>query len=146
MEALLLIVFFGFLVFVGIVVVGHIKGAPDPATMDIQAIIARIQSEEAWVNKYHRLDPEFRQGEGIKNQYKSKSIYIRQLQLEYMKRMYVGGGGNVDQSVIPIMERELELLKQGVDEATAKQQSVDEYIARRDENKSAENNAAPVDI
>jgi len=73
-------------VFVVIVILGKIKGAPAPKNMTDEQILTRMASETKWIEKYQRLPFENQQGEGIKKQYKGKLIYIYELFLELKKR------------------------------------------------------------
>ena len=43
------------LAFVALIVIGKIKGPPDPAAMSFEAILARMQSEGAWIERYKAL-------------------------------------------------------------------------------------------
>lgn len=48
-------------VFVVLIIFGKIKGAPDPASMSDAALVGRLQSEGAWMNRYYRLPYENQQ-------------------------------------------------------------------------------------
>lgn len=105
--------------FVVIVIIGKIKGAPEPSSMSIEWLLNRMQSEGAWIERYNALPYENRQGAGIKKQYEDKKLYVMQLQLELMKR-----SSNKDQeTLIPILQRTIELMRGGKGEEEARTQA-----------------------
>lgn len=115
-----------------LILIGKIKGPPDPASMSIEAILARIQSEGAWIERYKALPYENQQGAGIKKQYKGKELYMMQLNLEFMKRDLEMSGKKSDETLIPIMQRTIELMKNGMSEEEARKKAIEEFIAKRD--------------
>ncbi len=117
--------------FVVLVIAGHIKGPPQPASMSIDQIAARIQSETAWINRYKALPIENQMGSGIRKQYESKLLYIEQLNVEFMKRGFEASGRNSKDSLIPIMERTLELRKSGMSEELAQKTATEEFVKKR---------------
>lgn len=111
-----------------LIVIGKIKGAPEPSSMSIDALLGRMQSEEAWIKKYNALPYENRQSAGLKKQYEDKNLYVMQLQLELMKR-----STNKDQeTLIPILQRAIELIRNGMSEEAARTQATNEYVQQRD--------------
>ncbi|RHW22639.1 hypothetical protein [Pseudomonas jilinensis] len=137
MEILTLIVVGGILVFFVLIVLGHAKGAPKPESMSIEAILGRIQSEEAWIRRYKSLPFSNQQGSGIKKQYEGKKLYIMELQLEFMRRGLVAQGKDIEkETMVPIMRRAIELMRSGMDEDAAQSQASAEYIEKRDAGKS----------
>lgn len=127
-----------FLVFVALIVIGKIKGPPDPATMSIEAILARMQSEGAWVERYKALPYENQQGAGIKKQYEGKKLYMMQLNLEFMKRGLEMSGKKSDETLIPVLQRSIELMKTGMSEEEAQKKATEEFVAKRDSAKAAQ--------
>jgi hypothetical protein len=118
--------------FVLLVIVGNAMGPPDPSKMSIDAILDRMRTEEAWIHKYNLLPYENQQGAGIKKQYEDKKLYCMQLSLELMKR-----GTDPDQeTLIPALQRSIELIKGGMNEKDAHAQAVNEYVQQRDANAS----------
>lgn len=65
------------LVFVALIVIGKIKGPPKPASMSTEAILARLQSERAWVERYKALPYENQQSAGIKKGYPEFTVELR---------------------------------------------------------------------
>lgn len=127
-----------FIVFVALIVIGKIKGPPEPATMSIEAILARMQSEGAWVERYKALPYENQQGAGIKKQYEGKKLYIMQLNLEFMKRGLEMSGKKSDETLIPVLQRSIELMKTGMSEEEAQKMATEEFVAKRDSAKAAQ--------
>jgi hypothetical protein len=137
MEVLALVIVGGILVFFVLVALGHAKGAPKPETMSIQALLGRMQSEEAWIRKYKSLPFNNQQGSGIKKQFEGKKLYVMELQLELMKRGLEAQGKDIEkETMIPIMRRTIELMRAGIDEDTASNQASAEFVAKRDADKS----------
>ena len=120
------------LVFVALIVIGKIKGPPDPASMSIEAILARMQSEGAWIERYKALPYENQQGTGIKKQYEGKELYMMQLNLEFMKRDLEMSGKKSDETLIPVLQRSIELMKNGMSEEEARKKAIEEFVAKRD--------------
>ena len=135
MEILIAIV----LVVVALVIIGNIKGPPNPASMSIDALLARIQSEGAWIAKYKSLPYENQQGEGIKKQFEGKKLYVMQLNVEFMKRGLEMSGKKPDETMIPILQRSIELIKNGMNEEEAQKQAAAEFVQKRDAAVSAKN-------
>ena len=115
-----------------IVVLGKIKGAPKSESLSIQALLNRIQSEEAWIRKYKTLPFSNQQGAGIKKQYEGKVIYIKELQLEFMKRGLVAQNKNLDETLVPVLYRQIELMKTGIAEDEAMNQASSEFVSARE--------------
>ena len=132
MDAVQLIVVMVFLGIVALVIFGNIKGPPDPASMSIDAIVARIQSEGSWIEKYQLLPLENQQGAGIKKQFEGKKLYVMQLNLEFMKRQFEASGKKPEETMIPILQRTIELIKGGTSEADAHKQAAEEFVQKRD--------------
>ena len=120
------------LAFVALIIFGRIKGPPDPATMSIEAILARMQSEGSWIERYKSLPYEKQQGAGIKKQYEGKKLYVMQLNLEFMKRGLEMSGKKSDETLIPVLQRSIELMKNGMSEEDAQKQATTEFIVKRD--------------
>jgi hypothetical protein len=120
------------LAFVALIVIGKIKGPPDPASMSIEAIGARMQSEGAWIERYGTLPYEYQQGAGIKKQYEGKKLYIMQLNLEFIKRGLEMSGEKSDETLIPVLQRSIELMKNGMGEEEAQKKAAEEFVAKRD--------------
>lgn len=53
-------------VFAALIIFGKIKGSPEPASLSIEALLARMQSEGSWIERYKSLPYENQQGAGIK--------------------------------------------------------------------------------
>jgi hypothetical protein len=115
------------LVFI-VILFGKMKGAPSPKEMSDEAIMGRLQSENAWIAKYQALPIEHRQGAGLKKQHDDKQRYIMELMLELKSRH----GDKQEESLAPVMQRAYELIRQGVPEDKAQEQAIAEYVADRD--------------
>jgi len=115
-------------IFVVVLLVGHAKGPPEVDSMTADQIIARMQSEGSWIEKYKALPFENRQGAGIKKQYEGKILYMTELQLKLLEL----GSDDDQDTLIPILKRSIELMKQGMSEEDARKQASSEYVAKRD--------------
>jgi len=114
-----------------VLVVGKLIGAPQPQQMSDEHIAGRLQSEQAWIERYMELPYENRMGEGIKKQHEGKKLYVMELTLELARRH-----SGTDKSLIPVLQRTLELVRSGMDEEKAKQQALAEFLAAREASKS----------
>jgi hypothetical protein len=109
-------IFIGIIVIVVVLIlIGKAKGAPEPASISLESLLARIQSEEAWNEKYIRLPYQNQQGKGIKKQYQEKKIYLMELNLELMKKGAELRGDTPDETIIQIMKKSISLMKNGTD-------------------------------
>jgi uncharacterized protein YoaH (UPF0181 family) len=106
-----------------LIMFGKMKGAPKPETMPLESLMARMQSEERWIAKYKSLPHNNQQGDGIKKQYEDKKLYILELRLEFMKRGLKSQGTDESQTLIPAIQRIIELMKSGMTEEAAKAQA-----------------------
>lgn len=111
-----------------LIVIGKIKGAPEPSSMSVEALLGRMRSEGAWIEKYNALPYENRQGSGLKKQFEDKTLYVMQLQLELMKRSTSNG----QETLIPVVQRAIELMRGGMSEEAARAQATNEYVQVRD--------------
>lgn len=114
-------------VFMVLIVIGKIKGPPSPKEMTDEAIMGRLQSENAWIRRYQALPYTNQQGPGIKKQHDDKQRYIMELMLELNTRH-----GKKEESLAPVMQRGYELMRQGHSEQEAKDQAIAEYVTARD--------------
>ena len=130
-------IFIGLIIaFAALIFVGHMKGAPNADSLSDKALMARINSENAWIEKYKLLPYENQQGVGIKKQFREKEIYVKELQIEGMKRIVLMSGKSLDETLIPIMLRSVELMKTGMSEEAANAQANNEFIEKRDASKT----------
>lgn len=113
--------------FLIVIVIGKIKGAPSPKEMTDEAIMARLQSENAWIKRYQALPFDHPPGESLKKQHEEKQRYIMELMLELNTRH-----GKKEESLAPVMQRAYELMRQGVSEKEAQEKAIAEYVAERD--------------
>lgn len=119
-------------VFATLIVIGKTKGPPEPSSLSIEALIGRMQSEDSWIERYKALPHDHQQGAGIKKQYEEKILYAQQMQLEFMKRGLIASGKKIEETMIPILERRIELMKAGMSEDEAGEQASTEFIQKRD--------------
>lgn len=126
-------IIFGIVIFIIVIVtLGKIKGAPSPTSLSNDSLLSRIQSEEAWIRKYNTLPFSNRQGAGIKKQHDDKKIYILELQLEFMRRGLIAQNKNLNETLVPVLQRKIELMKTGMTEDDAMKQASNEFISVRD--------------
>lgn len=128
MEIIIFIIIGAVVLYAVIVGGGHAVGPPEPTAMSVEQILARMQSEGAWVEKYKLLPYENQQGQGIKKQYEDKMLYMTELQLQLMQHSVEEG----QKTLIPILQRSIELMKQGMSEEAARTQASTEYVEKRD--------------
>jgi len=102
-----------------LIVIGKMKGAPEPSSMSEAAIFQRIQTEGAWISKYLSQPLSSQQSASLKRMYEEKTAYIQSLKTELMKRQMVQGTQAVQQELAPILQRAAELVKEGKPEAEA---------------------------
>ena len=122
----------GLVVLVVIVIfIGKMKGAPLPKEMSGEAIMGRLNSENAWIRRFQTLD---NPGDGLKRQHDEKQRYIMELMLELKTRH----GNKEEESLAPVMQRAYELIRKGVSEEKAKEQAIAEYVASRDARQAAD--------
>jgi hypothetical protein len=114
-------------IFVVIVVIGKIKGPPNPKTMSIEAILARMQSEGLWMARYEALPYENQQNAGLKKMCAEKKLYLMELQLELVTR-----GSEPGKTLAPALQRTFELVRGGMTEEEAKAQAIKEFVENRD--------------
>ena len=104
-------------VFVVLIVIGKLKGAPDPASMSDAALVSRLQSEGAWISKYSRLSYENQQRHSLKKMYQEKTAYTDKIYAEITKRQtqhqVAQGVVAIEQELSPILNRAQELIKEG---------------------------------
>lgn len=75
-----------FVVFVLLIVIGKLKGTPDPKSMPTQQIQYRLGTESAWIRKYLSLPFENQQSSRLQRMYEEKKIYIQALEAEFSRR------------------------------------------------------------
>jgi len=115
------------LVVVLMIVVGKMKGAPEPSSMSEAAIFQRLQIEGAWISKYLSQPYSSQQSASLKRMYEEKTAYIQSLKAELMKRQMAQGTQAVHQELAPILQRAAELVKEGKPEAEAHAEALKEW-------------------
>lgn len=115
-------------VFVLLIVVGKLKGPPNPSTMSEALIMLKLQTEGAWITKYQRLSFEDQQGPKLKRMFDEKTAYIQQLQAALAKQQAAKWAQATQDELLPVLVRASELVKEGVPEAEAKAQALKEYM------------------
>ncbi len=123
MEVLIGIV----VVVVLLIVIGKIKGAPEPSSMSEAAIFQRLNTEGAWISKYLSQPLSSQQSASLKRMYEEKTQYIQNLKAELTKRQMAQGAQAVQAELAPILERTAELIKEGKSEPEATAQSLKEW-------------------
>jgi hypothetical protein len=126
MEIFLGIVLLLAIFFVLAVVVGKLKGPPDPQTQSDAWLPMRLGSEAAWINKYLRLPPD-QQNEPLKRMFEEKTEYIRQIESELTKRQFAHGVATNVQELQPILKIASELQAQGRSKEEAMGQALIEW-------------------
>ena len=111
------------IVFVILIVIGKIKGAPNPSSMSDAALVGRLQTENAWMSRYLRLPYENQQSDSLKKMYAEKTEYIKQTEQEIIKRQtayqLAQGEAAITSELAPILERTQELMSEGKTEPEA---------------------------
>lgn len=111
------------IVFVILIVIGNIKGTPNPSSMSDPALVARLQTENAWMNRYLRLPYENQQSNSLKKMYSEKTAYIKLIEQEIIKRQtayqLAQGEASITSELAPILERTQELMIEGKTEPEA---------------------------
>lgn len=110
-----------------LIVIGKMKGAPEPSSMSEAAIFQRLQSEGAWISKYLSQPYSSQQSASLKRMYEEKTAYIQNLKAELIRRQMAQGTQAVQQELAPILQRTAELMKEGKPEAEAHAAALKEW-------------------
>jgi hypothetical protein len=113
-----------------LIVIGKMKGAPEPSSMSEAAIFQRLQTEGAWISKYLSQPYASQQSASLKRMYEEKTAYIQNLKAELMKRQMAQGTQAVQQELAPILQRAAELMNEGKPEAEAHAAALKEWSAK----------------
>ena len=114
-----------------LIVIGKMKGAPEPSSMSDAAIFQRLQTEGAWISKYLSQPHSSQQSASLKRMYEEKTVYIQNLKVELMKRQMTQGTQAIQQELGPILQRAAELVKEGKPEAEAHAAALEEWGEKR---------------
>lgn len=114
-------------VIIVLVIIGKLKGAPDPSSMSDAAIIQRLHTEGVWIAKYLRQPLSSQQSESLKRMYNEKTQYIQSLKAELAQRHVAQSTQAVQAGLAPIQQRAAELVNEGMSEADATAQSLKEW-------------------
>ena len=110
-----------------LIVIGKMKGAPEPSSMSEAAIFQRLQTEGAWISKYLSQPYSSQQSASLKRMYEEKTTYIQSLKAEQMQRQMAQCTQAVQQELAPILQRAAELVKEGKPEAEAHAAALKEW-------------------
>lgn len=110
---------------------------PKPETLSDKSLAEQVKYEENLLNKYKNILHGNQQDEDIKIKIQEKEIYLKELLIESMKRMLLMTGKKIEDTIIPIMIRSIELMKTGLSAEDAQTQASNEFIQKRDADKSA---------
>jgi len=110
-----------------LIVIGKMKGAPDPSSMSEAAICQRIGTEGAWISKYMSQPLSSQQSASLKRMYEEKTAYVASLKSELIKRQVSQGTQTIQQEMAPILQRATELVKDGRPEAEAQAIALKEW-------------------
>lgn len=113
-----------------LIVIGKMKGTPEPSSMSEAAIFQRIQTEGAWISKYLSQPYASQQSASLKRMYEEKTAYIQDLKAELMRRQMAQGTQAVQQELTPILQRAAELIKEGRPESEAHAAALKEWSAK----------------
>ena len=124
--------FFGIVAVIFIVIVlGNIKGAPDPKTMSDSQIQSRLQTEGAWIKKFYRLPFEHQLNLTLQKKYEEKKKYIQELKLEFASRQtspnIVPNFQNISIEMQPILDKINEHKQSGLSEPDAIKATLVQY-------------------
>ena len=117
-------------IFVLLIVVGKMKGAPEPTTMSDAAIYQRIQTETAWIAKYLSQPLATQQSESLRRMYIEKTAYIESLRKQLAERQMARHAHAVGAELEPILNRAAELVKEGMPEAEAQVLAIKEWSSK----------------
>jgi hypothetical protein len=125
-------IFIGLVVIVALmIVIGKMKGAPEPSSMSEESIAQRINSEEAWISRYRSQPYSSQQSASLKKMYEEKNNYIQQLKSEPIKRQLSQGNQAIENELAPILQRAAELIKEGKPEMEAHAAAIKEWKEKR---------------
>ena len=110
-----------------LIVIGNLKGAPDPSSMSDAAILQRLQAEGIWIFRYLGQPLSSQQSTSLKRMYEEKTQYVQNLKAELAKRKMAQGTQAVQAELAPILQRSAELMKEGKSEAEATAHSLKEW-------------------
>lgn len=117
-------------VFVLLIIVGKMKGAPEASSMSEAAIYQRLNTEVAWISKYLSQPLSSQQSPSLMRMYEEKTAYVQSLKTELMKLQLAQGSQAVQQELSPILQRTAELMKEGRSEAEAHATALKEWSER----------------
>lgn len=110
-----------------LIVIGKMKGAPDPSSMSEAAIFQRMGTEGAWISKYMSQPLSSQQSASLERMYEEKTAYVASLKSELIKRQVSQGTHAIQQELTPILQRATELVKDGRPEAEAQTIALKEW-------------------
>ena len=110
-----------------LIIVGKLKGAPEPSSLSEGAIRQRLQTEGAWISKYLCQPLSSQQSPSLRRMYEEKTAYIQDLKAELTKRQVAQGMQAVQQELAPILQRAAELTKDGMPDAEAHATALKEW-------------------
>ena len=110
-----------------VIVIGKMKGAPEPSSMSEPAIFQRLQTEGAWISKHLNQPLSSQQSASLKRMYEEKTEYIKNLKAELTRRQMAQGTQAVQAELAPIIQRAAELVKAGKSEAEAHATALKEW-------------------
>ncbi len=82
-------------VVVFLIVIGKLKGAPEPSAISDAAIFQRIHTETTWISKYLSQPLSSQQSASLKRMYEEKTEYVKNLKAELAKRKMAQGASAV---------------------------------------------------
>ena len=86
MELVIGIIFLIIVISIIIIIIGKVKGAPDPELMADASLAIRLQSEEAWLTRYCKMPYENQRKSSLLKMYEEKTAYVEKIKLEIVKR------------------------------------------------------------
>lgn len=110
-----------------LIVIGKMKGAPEPSSMSEAAIFQRLHTEGAWISNYLSQPLSSQQSTSLKRMYEEKTEYVKNLKAELTKRQMAQGTQAVQAELAPILQRAAELMKEGKSEAEAHAAALKEW-------------------
>jgi uncharacterized membrane protein YheB (UPF0754 family) len=109
-------------IFVALIVLGKLRGAPKPREMTIENLGSRLTFEMAWINRYNSQPEKSRNAASLLRMYQGKIAYIDELKSELSKR-------KPQESLEQTIQHELDLIHEA-DEVKNSSLPVDPSIAR----------------
>jgi hypothetical protein len=119
-----------------LIVYRNAKGPSSPSSMSDEQIQRRMKSEGDWLNRYSSLP--IKDQISIQAKAEGKRLYVKELMYELDNRQRNHEGD----SMATLLQRALELVRNGVPDEAARKQAIEEHMAKREAKSAAAATAA----